>query len=68
MASANPEDNLRDGAPPWVTLSLVADTIQFVRESTGQELTAAEAVEFVVSLSQLADLIQSQSNHKEPSA
>lgn len=43
MASEKPDNNLPDGAPPWVTPSLVADTIEFVRKSTGEELTADEA-------------------------
>lgn len=65
MGSVSPDYNLPDGAPAWVTPSLVADTIEFVRDSTGHELTPAEAIEFVVSFSQLTDLLQPQTNHKE---
>ena len=67
MVLENPDDSLPDGAPTWVTPSLVADTILCVRESTGQELTPAEAVEFVVAFSQLTDLLRPESNDKEVS-
>jgi hypothetical protein len=67
MGLVNPENNLPDGAPAWVTPSLVADTIEFVRDSTGHELTPAEAIEFMVSFSQVTDLLQRQSSHKEAS-
>ncbi len=67
MGSVNPDNTLPDGAPAWVTPSLVADTIEFVRDSTGHELTPAEAIEFVVSFSQLTDLLQPQANQEEES-
>lgn len=65
MASEKPDHNLPDGAPPWVTPSLVADTIEFVRESTGHELTADEAVEFAMSFAQVSDLLQPQPIERE---
>lgn len=65
MASEKPDNNLPDGAPPWVTPSLVAETIEFVRKSTGEELTADEAVEFAVSFSQIGDLLKPQPIEQE---
>lgn len=65
MASEKPDDSLPDGAPAWVTPSLIADTIQFVRASTGHELKPAEAIEFIVSFSQLSDLLEPKASEEE---
>jgi hypothetical protein len=54
------ECNIPDGAPTWITPSLLADTIATWRRLSGEDISTEDAVSVLVLFSQLSDLLQGQ--------
>jgi hypothetical protein len=52
------DDRVDIGAPRWITSELIADTIETWRPYYARRLTEADAVEILVSVGELADILE----------
>ena len=70
METTTPQDRttectVPDGAPPWITPELLADTVATWERISGKEITVEQAVELVISFAQLHELLQEESQQED---